>query len=117
MATSRQGTGAKDRKVEFVNYTDGQDTYGGPTSTERERFEKWANVKDRSGGPQNGQAQEVWQYDAEVVIRYDARVTSGSIMVYSGNRYKINNLRISGEGYKKEMIMQTSKIETATNIS
>lgn len=117
MPTGRKGTGAKDRRIELVNYEDTQDGFGGPESVETERFEKWANVQDRSGNSFAAQAQKLYQYDAKVVIRYDVRVISRTIVLYEANRYKIESLSISEEGYKKEMILRCSKIETAGNIS
>lgn len=117
MGTERKGTGAKDRRVTFVNYAPGQDEFGGPTSTETGRFTVWAAVTDKSGNQVVNAAQIGYEYDVRVQVRFNGRITSDSVMIYEEQRYSLNSVAVESEGYHKDIIIRASKIEQPLNIS
>ena len=70
------------RRPIFYNETYTQDAYGGSSNVETERWNAWAEFNDRSGSNYITQGQEVEKYDYRVRVRFDARFTSNTYMIY-----------------------------------
>jgi hypothetical protein len=76
----------------FENWTYSQDAGGGNMKTLSSSFFAWAKVFGGSGGLQLVESKIDWKYDIQVVVRYDASITSQTTFVFENQRYIIKSL-------------------------
>ena len=101
----------------FINETYTVDSGGGVTDVETERWQQWAQVKDRAGYSFNSQAQDQVAYDYEVNVRFDSRFTTNTKMVYEGQVCVCNSMKIVSEGRIRFLTLRYSKTETWLDLS
>jgi SPP1 family predicted phage head-tail adaptor len=101
--------GSFNRRVIFENWAFTQDIGGGSPATIVQAAIVWAKVENRSGSQFVNQAQQQWQYDCKIVMRYNEQIVSNTTIVYNNARYTINSLEIDEEGPKRFMIARCSK--------
>ncbi len=100
--------GQFNRRPLFENWTYMQDAGGGSLKVLIQSFYQWAKFENRSGYTVNQFAQDQWQYDAKVTVRYNADILSNTTLVYDSNRYKINSVSIVTEGSRRFQVLKCS---------
>lgn len=109
--------GSMNRRVIFRNETYSLDAGGGSSDVTTEQWEAWAEINDRSGNTYAAQATDLTQYDYRVKIRFDARVTTNTKMIYEGQICTIPSVSIEKEGYKDFMILRVTRTQTWVDLS
>lgn len=103
------------RRGEVIVIGSAQNDQGGniPGGVEVDRWEKWMHIEDRSGGNSFPYQQQVWEYDAKIIMRYErTRPTKSNYYIeYENARYKINSVSIDSEGYKGYEVCRCSKVD------
>lgn len=95
----------------FENWTYTQDAGGGNVKTLLNSFYRFAKVEIRSGFQGNNQAQQQWQYDMKVIVRFTPDIISTSTMIFENARYTVNSVAIDESGNKRFLICRCSKVD------
>lgn len=109
--------GKFNRRPIFYNESYTVDAGGGPSGIETERWQQWAHIEDRSGSSFFAQSQDLTTYDYKVKVRFDARFTTLTMMIYEGQVCKCNSMSVETEGYKNFLILRYTKTETFVDLS
>lgn len=101
------------RKVWVVVMSWVKNDQGGLDAVEVERWEKWAEVENRTGSNNFQNQQQTWSYDYKVKMRFErTRPTKSNYEIeYENYRLKVESLSLDSEGYKDEEICRCSKID------
>lgn len=94
-----------------------RNTSGGKVWVITAFWNKWADVDERRGSPDQTQEQTVYQYEQEIKIRYEpTRPThSNDLIFYNGAYYKILSLRLQNEATVNFEIMRCEKSDQLIN--
>lgn len=86
---------------------------GGLVPTTEWTFPKWAKVESRSGSMQTDSAQNEWNYDYKITVRYTPSniEKSGDYVTYDGKTLLVRSLSYDGEGAKRLVILRCSNNE------
>lgn len=97
----------------FENWTYAQDDGGGSGKTLLNSFYRFAKVEVRNGYQGNNQAQQQWEYDMKVIVRFTPDIISTSTMVFENARYTINSVAIIESGAKRFLECRCRKVDGA----
>ena len=111
MYKEKYNIGELNRRPIFENWEYTQDAGGGNLKTILNNFFQWAKIEDRFGSQSFNQAQQQWQYDCKVIVRYNPNIVSNTTMVYANARYTINSITIVGEQPKRFQELRCTKID------
>lgn len=92
-------------------YTFTQGASGGNTRVLAESVPVWAHIVNTSGSVQSSFAQQIWQINLKVTIRYQAKFDSNWVFEYAGQEYKISDISPKDEGYKRFLVIRSSTSE------
>ena len=112
-------TGDKNRRPLFINYGSFTKLAGGDTDkVETARWNAWAELKIPSVSTFLAQAQELQSFDFTVLVNYDGRFNSQTVMVYEGVKYKCESFKyLPNEGFRNEIELRYSKVGQWVDIS
>lgn len=101
------------RRVTVTRWVSGKNSIGSPVPTISGSWDKWAQVDERDGRQFTQADQQVWAYDAKIVMRYEkTRPTQSNMTIeYEGARYVIQSVSIKTEGHKKWEVCRCSKVD------
>lgn len=108
MYKEKYNIGDLDRKVIFENWDYTKDIGSGNVKTLRNSFARLAKFENRTGQEIVTGAQQVYPYNAKVVVRYNPNIVSTTTFVHSNSRYKIESISIDDERKKRFMIIRSS---------
>lgn len=109
-------TGQLNRRVILRRWGSSVDDGGGILALLVSAWSRWAKVEDRQGSIVSPHAQEQWQYDYKITLRYEKSrpIQSNDTIDYDGKRLKIKSLSILEEGQRRYYVCRCTTIETLT---
>lgn len=107
------------RRVQVVIIGPVQNDQGGNGPGEIDRYDKWAQIENRTGFTSFSNQQQIWPYDYKIVMRHErTRPTQSNYYIeYEGHLMKINSLSVDSEGYKGYEVCRCSKVDTVVGIN
>jgi len=105
------------RRITIHRYTTIKNEFGGLVPLETGNWTKWAEVRDRIGGPRNDYQQREWTYDQIFVMRWEAerQTRSNDVIQYENQFYKINSIQIRTEAAKDWEFITATKLDESIN--
>ena len=95
----------------FENWTFTQDAGGGNVKTLLNSFYRFAKMDIRTGFQGNNQAQQQWEYDIKVIVRFTPDIVSTSTMIFENARYTINSVAVNDYGAKRFLECKCRKVD------
>lgn len=105
--------GQMNRRITLKSWTAVQDLGGGSSPVNVLSYDKWAKVRARNGIPFTSEEQQVWNYDYEIITRYERSRISGSNFTidFDSKRLRINSLSFENEGNRKWEVFRCTTID------
>ncbi len=105
------------RRVQVNRYTTAKNQFGGLTAILTGSWDKWCEVRDRTGTSGNDYQQSQWLYTHIFVMRYEKErpTRSNDVIAYESEYYKINSIQIRTEGAKSFEYIEATKLDENIN--
>lgn len=105
-------SGELNRTVGIEVWTFTQDDAGGAIPELADSWEQKAKVLKRSGSQVNNNSQQQWVADLVVFVRNLKTIRLNYTLIYEGDRYTINDVKVLDEGDKRFYQIAASKVQT-----